>query len=57
VAKTRVVGAPIADADLLIAAQALQLRVALVTDNEKHFEVFKPLGLVVENWKQDVPNG
>lgn len=47
----------ISDADVLIAAQAIELEAVLVTDNEKHFEVFKPLGLTVENWKQDVLNG
>ena len=56
-AHSRTAGAPIADADILIAAQAVELEATLVTDNEKHFEVNKPLGLMVENWKQDVPNG
>src|SRR5688500_9778154 len=56
-AESRRLGQPITDADLLIAAHALQLGATLATDNEKHFEVFKPLGLTMENWKQDVLNG
>jgi predicted nucleic acid-binding protein len=56
-AASRRLGQPIPDADLLIAAQALQLEATLATDNQKRFEVFKPLGLTVENWKQDVLNG
>jgi tRNA(fMet)-specific endonuclease VapC len=56
-AHTRRSGRVVSDADILIAAQAIELEAVLVTDNEKHFEVFKPFGLIVENWKQDVPNG
>lgn len=56
-AHSRRSGVVISDADVLIAAQAIELEAVLVTDNEKHFEVFKPLGLTVENWKQDVLNG
>ena len=35
--------------DTLIAAQCLAKGHILVTDNAKHFELLKPLGLVVEN--------
>ncbi|MBI5301450.1 MAG: hypothetical protein HY868_04880 [Chloroflexi bacterium] len=41
-------GRPIADADVLIAAQVKRLGAILVTDNEKDFD---DLGLQVENWK------
>ena len=35
--------------DTLLAAQCLAKRHVLVTDNAKHFELLRPLGLVVEN--------
>ncbi len=41
-------GRPIADADVLIAAQAKRLEAILVTDNEKDFD---GLGITVENWR------
>lgn len=41
---------PLPDADLLIAAQAMELGATLVTNNERHFRLFEPLGLTVENW-------
>ena len=41
-------GRPIADADVLIAAQAHRLKAVLVTDNEKDFD---GLGVVIENWR------
>jgi tRNA(fMet)-specific endonuclease VapC len=41
-------GTPIGLADSLIAAQALALKVALVTNDQKHFQNVK--GLVLENW-------
>jgi tRNA(fMet)-specific endonuclease VapC len=42
-------GAPIEDADLLIAVLAKRLGAILVTDNEKDFEY---LGVRVENWRR-----
>lgn len=42
-------GAPIEDADLLIAVQTKRLNAILVTDNEKDFE---GLGVKTENWKK-----
>ena len=42
-------GAPIEDADLLIAAQAKRLGAILVTDNEKDFD---DLGVKTENWRE-----
>jgi tRNA(fMet)-specific endonuclease VapC len=42
-------GAPLEDADLLIAAQAKRLGAILVTDNERHFE---DLGVKLENWRK-----
>jgi tRNA(fMet)-specific endonuclease VapC len=47
---SRDVGMPLPDADILVAAQALELDAVVVTDNESHFRVFEPLGLKVENW-------
>jgi tRNA(fMet)-specific endonuclease VapC len=41
-------GEPIGDADILIAASALVHGLALVTNNEAHFN--RIAGLVVENW-------
>lgn len=41
-------GSPIDDFDLLIAATALTMNLALVTNNEKHFNRIK--GLKIENW-------
>lgn len=41
-------GKPIADADVLIAAQAKRLDAILVTDNTKDFDA---LGVKTENWK------
>ena len=41
-------GAPIQDADLLIAVLTKRLRAILVTDNEKDF---RDLGVRVENWR------
>lgn len=41
-------GEPIGDADILIAATALVHGLALVTNNEAHFN--RVPGLVVENW-------
>jgi predicted nucleic acid-binding protein len=43
------IGKPIADADVLIAAQAKRLEAILVTDNEKDFD---SLGITVENWRK-----
>ncbi|MBI4788755.1 MAG: PIN domain-containing protein [Chloroflexi bacterium] len=42
-------GAPIEDADLLIAVQAKRLNAILVTDNEKDFD---GLGISIENWRK-----
>ena len=41
-------GTPIGFADTMIAAHALAMKVALVTNNQKHFQYVK--GLVLENW-------
>lgn len=41
-------GTPIGLADTMIAAHALALKVALATNNRKHFQNVK--GLVLENW-------
>jgi len=41
-------GRPIADNDLLIAAQAVTLGYTIVTDNEKEFAQIE--GLLRENW-------
>lgn len=41
-------GTPIGLADTMIAAHALAMKVALVTNNQKHFQYVK--GLVLENW-------
>lgn len=41
-------GMPIGDADVLIAASALVNGLAIVTNNEAHFN--RVPGLVVENW-------
>jgi tRNA(fMet)-specific endonuclease VapC len=38
------------DADILIAAHAIELDATLVTDNVRHFEVFLSQGLRAENW-------
>jgi tRNA(fMet)-specific endonuclease VapC len=42
-------GAPIEDADLLIAAQAKRLNAILVTDNAKDFD---GLNVALENWRE-----
>lgn len=47
-ASLRQAGTPIGDLDEMIAAHALALGVALVTDNTRHFE--RVVGLVLENW-------
>lgn len=44
-------GQPIGGNDLLIAAQALALGCAVVTDNQREFE--RVAGLRVENWLRD----
>jgi predicted nucleic acid-binding protein len=49
-AESRLRGAPIADADVIIAAQAYHLGVVLVTRNRRHFAPFVPLGLQIEDW-------
>lgn len=41
-------GTPIGFADTMIAAHALALKAALVTNNQKHFQNVK--GLALENW-------
>ena len=41
-------GTPIGFADTMIGAHALALKVALVTNNQKHFQNVK--GLLLENW-------
>jgi tRNA(fMet)-specific endonuclease VapC len=43
-------GRPIADADVLIAAQAKRLKAILVTDNEKDFDA---LDVSIENWRKN----
>ncbi len=43
-------GRPIADADVLIAAQAQRLKAILVTDNEKDFDM---LDVSIENWRKN----
>ncbi len=43
-------GEPIADADLLIAAHALELDATLVTNNVAHYRVFEAQGLRIDNW-------
>lgn len=45
-------GRPLPDADILIAAQALQQNAVLVTANLRHFTYFERFGLKIENWKQ-----
>ena len=47
-AALRQAGTPIGDLDEMIAAHALALGVALVTDNTRHFERVE--GLALENW-------
>lgn len=47
---SRRVGEPRGELDLLIAAHAIATRATLVTDNEKHFSIFRPFGLRLENW-------
>ncbi len=42
-------GAPVADADLLIAAAALESAEGLVTGNARHFE--RIAGLVLQDWR------
>ena len=44
-------GTPIGPNDMLISAQALALRLVLVTDNESEFRRVE--GLVVENWRSE----
>jgi len=44
-------GRPIGGNDLLIAAQALSLKCAVVTDRRREFERVE--GLIVENWLRD----
>jgi tRNA(fMet)-specific endonuclease VapC len=44
-------GRPIGGNDMLIAAHALSLKCAVVTDNRREFERVK--GLTVENWLRD----
>lgn len=46
--RLRVLGTPIEDFDLLIAASAVSHGLVLVTDNLKHFQNIR--GLEVENW-------
>jgi predicted nucleic acid-binding protein len=41
---------PLPDADILIAAHAINLSAVLVTNNERHFRLFQPHGLQMENW-------
>ena len=41
---------PLPDADLLIAAHAIETGAVLVTNNQKHFKPFVPLGLQIEDW-------
>jgi predicted nucleic acid-binding protein len=41
---------PLPDADLLIAEQAITCGTILVTNNERHFSLFIPMGLQVEDW-------
>lgn len=41
---------PLPDADLVIAAQALTSGAILVTNNERHFSLFVPQGLQIEDW-------
>jgi predicted nucleic acid-binding protein len=43
-------GVPLQDADILIAAQALELGAVLATNNERHFSPFVPFGLRIEDW-------
>ena len=45
-------GMPLPDADILIAAHAITLDATLITANERHFRLFEPLGLRLENWTQ-----
>jgi tRNA(fMet)-specific endonuclease VapC len=47
---SRDAGAPIEDADLLVAAHASELPAVLVTLNTRHFALFRPLGLQLEDW-------
>ncbi|HEU4752081.1 MAG TPA: PIN domain-containing protein [Armatimonadota bacterium] len=41
---------PLPDADILIAAHAIETGATLASDNLRHFELFQPLGLQLENW-------
>jgi tRNA(fMet)-specific endonuclease VapC len=43
-------GTPIGYADTMIAAHALSIDATLVTNNIKHFQLVKGLGLQLENW-------
>jgi predicted nucleic acid-binding protein len=54
-AHSRRVGEPLPDADILIAAHAMELSAVLVTNNERHFRLFEPLGLQLENWAEPAP--
>lgn len=47
-ARMELAGTRVDDADLIIAAMALELGVTLVTGNVKHFRRFE--GLQIENW-------
>jgi len=49
-AYSRQQGMPLPDADILIAAHTIQLQAVLVTNNTRHFVLFQPLGLQLENW-------
>ena len=52
-AQLRRAGTPINDADILIAAIALENDCVLVTNNVRHFNRIS--GLTVENWKTSLP--
>lgn len=45
-------GQPVDEMDILIAAHAITLDATLITANERHFRLFEPLGLRLENWTQ-----
>ncbi len=50
-AHSRDIGEPIQDADLIIAAHAINRGAALVTHNTKHFRHFVKLGLMLDDWQ------
>lgn len=54
-AHSRREGEPLPDSDILIAAHAIELSAILVTDNTRHFRLFEPLGLQLENWVTPAP--